>query len=255
MLFAVLEVMTRSVGCVVGMNGTPLGEDYQGKGVSVNRTVNEWVLPKENKLDIFLFWPPARDFEPRTAQARLRVSVVDVKDGTPVGTEEIFTWTWPLPGLPEGYPFILSQPIKIPIQPATELWNRAQPVESVSEADQRQIITLLEQFLAALRAQDHTRLYELSILKFQDKGRADGHSADVMRQVALEGYAELTSGNLVSMRELDVDRLVFDPVAGGLAVRVSYGRGQPPIVVETAEERRSVDVYVAKVDGSWVIVR
>ena len=26
-------------------------------------------------------------------------------------------------------------------------------------------------------------------------------------------------------------------------------------VVETAEERRSVDVYVAKVDGSWVIVR
>lgn len=242
-------------GCVAGVNGVPLFEDLRGSGLNSARMVNEWIRPGRNFATAFIYWPPGKEFEKATARCAIRwESAQREQDGSRSKRTELASFSWPL-AAPESYPFQFRQEFGVADAPATRLWGDAERIERIEPGDRQQVLALATALRGAIVARNTAVLLKLTRYKFEDRARAEGHSADEVLAAAEELYGELVSPPEFAVAEIPEQVLVIEPVADNQVFRVTRGGRDRLISVEDGSTRRRIDVFVARIGGEWMVVR
>lgn len=248
-----LRITTLGVGCVAGLNDVPLYEDLEGKGLSSMRGINEWITGGDDALTVYVFWPPAKPYEPGEAHVEVRLWFGEIDEEPPSGP--LATFRWPAPDTPEGYPFVFRKRFVVSHPPPTKLWKEAESIDRLDDSDRSAIWTLLTQFRGAIERRDVGTMYDTTAYKFEDRALADGFDPQDARDAARQLYGEMVAGDGLEVAAISQSSLVLDPVAGGRARRVTRGPGRKAIELRDQRSRKRIDVYVAKIGGVWRIVR
>ncbi len=251
-----LQVVAEGAGSAVGVNDVPLVIDSDGGGISIVRPINEWLMPDNNRLSVFLHWPETRTYAAGLARVRASVFIGHPAAEWPQPLRVLADFQWPQPDQPEAYPYTFAAPLAVRPPPLTTLWRRATQLRAVEPPDRAALVALVERFRAALLGADPQAAFGLVAERFADDARAYGKDPDRVRDVVLTQYRELMSepGRLSSPLELQT--AAFDVVADGYLVRVTRGGTEPAIRIRTAEDTHyGIDVYAAKLDGAWQLAR
>lgn len=248
------------VGVWAGVNGSPTLVDQKGEGRAVFRDVNEWIMPQENKLSGVIVQPPGapspngKPAGGNGAYVNMEVYMADA-DGEPAGgAPPLAKFSWPLPGAPQVFPFPFSVPFVIPRAIETRVWKAAEVVKRLEAADRQEILNLVNQLIDALSQGSKAGVVDLTKFRLDDEAIAQGYSSEDVRQAAAN-MVQAFSVVKQPPAPLTSQEAQISPVAGGRLFYVTRGSFGPAVLFEDDERRLSVNVYVAKVDGRWTIVR
>jgi len=243
-----------------GVNGSLTLVDLKGEGKMVYRQVNDWIRPEKNSLTGLLFLPPGGSLpdgtRAPTPDAFLQISIyVPDELGEPVvGVPPLAAFRWPLPIGPRVVPMPFTIPFKIAEPIPTRLWSVAAVVDSLTNVDRAEIVALVNRLRAVMAAGDGVGVYEMMQLRYDDEAIAEGFSIADMKQVVVEqsgAFGHFTRGQ----PDLDVLSAGLTLVAGGQLYLITRGAMQSAITFEDDETKLSIDVYAAKVNGTWVVGR
>lgn len=255
-----LKGKSHGVAVRAGVNGSATLLDRKAAGIVVGRQVNEWIRPADNVLAGLIFTPPGgvtpegTSTPARDASVSVAVYAVGPDGLPPPGVPPLAAFRWPLPVGPRVVPFPFRIPFKVPVAVDTQLWKRATRVESLGDLDRDQIVRLVNELYAALAAGNGPAVWDLLRLRYEDEAMVEGFAVDDMRAVVSQQSAVFRRfGNRYT--PLEAGRATLTPVADGYLWLVTRGALDPAIVFENDQMRLAMEVYVAKVDGRWVVAR
>ena len=265
-----LSMRSNAVGCVLGVNDVPLVVDSDGEGYVTDVPILLWLKPGENRLTAYMTWPDGVPYEPGTAELEASVFLHDPSQEAPTPLDTLASFSWPIPGVPEAYPFPFERPFVVSRPIATELWDRAEVIEELTDEDKRQIVALVEKLRAVIDAKDAEGAYALQEFKYTEDAVAEGKPPERIREAVIEQYQWLFEQDHVRSDPLKLPQAQFRIVAGGQVVAVSRPNNVSAISIEQripappdeeGEEAYEeglafgIDVYVSRIDGAWTIVR
>ena len=166
---------------------------------------------------------------------------------------------WSRPGKAKGSGFIPAQVSFIESARQTEpwAWQRGQLVASLSDADKRDIASLVQRLSKALAERDLTHVLDLLETKDRDFAAASGSTPEATRREQGKFIREElfpTVGRLVAV---DANDITYKPVANGHAYQLKTGSGEETIRGTKGKDgvRFSFPLTVSRIDGVWTIVR
>lgn len=251
--FYTFDIDARSAGFSLFLNGTEL-VFFEGDGdYSASTPLNDWMLPGENNFSITIIpFPPA-------AAASFRFSLKQQTDGA-FPPSVLFTFAWPEDGArreisgrfgAEGFPDLLA--------------GKAERVISSSgvlpRSDQGEITVLTQAFRQALSEKNIDALHSLLEAKYRDAAAVRFIPAEEYRAESGVLYSSLMEKPGFTVLPL-YGGYTFHSTADDRLVKVMQGRAgfpEPAVIVEYREGgvkvRREHDLYFAKINGRWAIIR
>jgi len=256
----ILHARTYGVAVSAGLNGSATLQDATGKGRSFYRPINEWILPEKNLLTGLIFQPPGGALPDGTQaggpDAYVHIELVlagpDGMPDTSVPALGEFHWT--------GGELIAPLPIPI-LTPCsttdgmvgTRLWQEAEVVTKLEDADKESIVGLVNDLVEALASQDDSRLVQLLDYRSDEDAIARKHDP-----AAIKASLVKLSRNFSQPKPpppLAWQSALFTPAANGMAWRVQRGWMKPAILFKDDEMAFLIEVFASRIDGQWVISR
>ena len=252
-----VEATTQIVGFHLMVNGVGLLSSDGGTSVSTEVNINDWMVSGNNDVSITIIWPDGIDFSPGTGSARFRFFSNNslIKD-----------ISWPASGIQDiraSYPHTFNDSFRSSGFPRVLLERSERVISSfgvLPRDDQAEIIEIAVQLRRAFIEKNIESINNLLGTKYEDLARAHFTTAAEIRAeenakfqelMSKEGYTVVFSG-----------RNSFSSVADDRVVRLGQGRlafHEPAIIINYRENRRSerftMELYFAKIDGNWVIIR
>lgn len=258
--FYILDVESTGALARIGVNGAPLALDATGEGQVITRQINEWIMPKDNALSVFLQWPPGKEYKSGVATAKAVVYRNDPGSPTakPAPEGNLAQFGWPARLLPEVYPFPFNVPFVVHDPPPALLWTQAEEIKELSAQDKTDIVALVAQLRAAILAGKPQDALALCQYKFDDVARANGGDLTRARQNAAVQLGVLCRLKEPASPVFDLRRAVFQIACKNKVVCVTSGPADEPIVLREKDNTTSVfaiDVFVSRIKGVWTIVR
>jgi hypothetical protein len=245
-------------GFTVSINGAVLltvdgGAPFFSSGIDAN----DWMISGTNEITVDLFWPEGVKFSPgSSARFRLLANNSAVKD-----------FQWPLPNAADALdtePHTFRDTFRANGFPRVQLEKAERVISSAGvlpRSDQDAITALAEELRQAFSARDAGAVNALFRVKYADLALARFTAAGSLRNAFAAEYRALMDKEGYAVRPFS-GRYSFFAVAEGRAVRLIQGRigfPEPALVITCREGGRTVrydlDLYFAKIDGVWVIIR
>ena len=255
----IVDVSSRMLGFSIIVNGAEL-ISFDGGGQDVFNSkieINDWMISGNNKLDITVLWPDSVRFAPGLTSASFRLMADD---------KILKEFRWPLSVTPDSinsYPYTFSEIFKAEGFPSVLLEKAERVISSAGtlpRADQAVIADIAQKLRAAFTEKNIEAIDELLKYKYADLAVARFTTVAAIKADADAKYRELMgkTGYTVSFN----GRNSFFSAAGDKAVRLGQGRigfPEPAIIITWRESGRTVrwtmELYFAKIDGEWVIIR
>lgn len=250
-----LEVISTAVSSAVGLNDVSLVIDTSGNGLSTVMPVNEWIIPHRNCLNLFVAWPEDKQYQLGLAEVRATIFIADPNSDFPSPGQIIGRAFWPLPTIPEVYPSKIETPFDADSPPPAHLWSEAQPIETLAQSDQTEILDLVERLRQALMGRNFDGAFRLVEYRYADDARVNGATLERLRDIVIRQYTDMMNEPSPHSTPIDPPLANFDIIANKRLVRVSHASNKEAVRIETEEGVSSIDVYAAKVLGKWTIVR
>jgi len=253
-----VEASSQTVGFNILINGAELLVSETPKPSGVNTAINDWMVSGNNEISITIFWPDGVKFAPGTASASFKLFSNDAL---------VKEFLWPVAGVPDqnnSYPYTITETFKADGFPKVSLEKAERVISSagVLPRDDQEVIAALagdlrkaftEKNIAGIGALFQTKYADLAVARFTTpaavKAEADEQYAELMGK---EGYAVTPATRRYSYSSTADDRVV----------RVNQGRvgfPEPALVITWKEGRATrrwdMELYFAKIDGNWVIIR
>lgn len=253
-----VDVSARVLGFSIMVNGAELAAIDGGQESYYSRfEINDWMVSGNNKIDITILWPDSVKFTPAISSASFRLLSND---------KLIKEFKWPVPGTPDQintYPFTFSEIFKADGFPKVSL-ERAERVISSAGAlpreDQAAIAAIAQQIRTAFTEKNIDAIDFLMEAKYTDLAIARFTTVDAIKEEEHKKYRELmgSPGYTVYFN----GRNSFFSAADDKAVRLGQGRigfPEPALIINYREGGRAarwtMELYFAKIDGYWVIIR
>jgi hypothetical protein len=253
----VLQHSSGGLSVIVGVNRAHNIVDV-GRGTTIILPINEWIMPENNELSIFLSRSAVT--APTTPFADIHLFVADPRSrkNDPLTTLAKFIWPLPVP-TPSILPFLGQLPFKVTDPPPCSLWREAEKIRNLSNNDRLEILKIVERFRQALEHRNVDDAYALSEYKFRDSAVADGISYNILESALKEDYREMLSTPDLKSEPLTQATAVFDLVCDEKVVFVSRGLGKEALRFESESGGRrrayGIQLYFAFIKNRWVIVR
>jgi hypothetical protein len=140
--------------------------------------------------------------------------------------------------------------------PPSELWSKAKP-EKLDDAAREEILKLVRDYHAAYAKKDQMKLYDMLLFATLEASRNRYFSADEAREMLKNGLKEMIADKGFAMEPLKVDLIILKPIAGGRIIWVTDSKNEAPLRSKQMKDGGYVEfpVYVARIDGKWMIVR
>jgi hypothetical protein len=254
------DISTNTAGFTLIVNGVELVYFEGGKSYSKSLDINDWMLFGDNEFEISIFWPDDARYTPGKASGVFTLSMEETKSGGDTKTSELYALQWP-GSLTENYPFSVTETFK-PKQFPHVLIEKAERITGVlPRSDQEEITAVVEQLRQAFAAKDPALIDELLFIKYADIAGARFVRLDAYKAEVNSFYTSLFEREAFTVRPL-YSRYNFQSTAADRLVKVmqgSIGFPEPALVMTYRENRRTLrydlDLYFAKIDGRWIIVR
>jgi len=228
-----------------------------GANLNTQVLINDWMVSGNNDISITVLWPDGIEFNPGMGSATFRLFS---------NTSLVREFRWPVSNVPDimtSYPHTFSDTFRSSGFPRVML-ERAERVISTAGVlprdDQEAIMDIATQLRRAFIERNIERINELFSTKYADLAiarfttvaeiRAE-ETAKFRELMAKEGFTVVFDG-----------RNRFHSVAEDRAVRLGQGRigfHEPALIFSFRENRRTerwnMELYFAKIDGNWVIIR
>lgn len=250
-----LDIMSTGIDVHIGLNDVPLLADPEGNGVRTVLPVNEWLAPGVNTITLRIAWPESKQHVPGKAELKVFLFEADLEQEFPEPKTVLAELVWPPAGAPELYPRKLEEPFKIEPALPTKLWEEAEPVAAVGNADQAAILALVEHLRRALLANDLDTALRLLNYRWQEDARANGLKLEELQTAVREQYTYMLSEPSPHSAPLDPEDASFILGADKRIVKVLGPNNDEAIVIETEEGRYHIPIYASKILGRWTIVR
>jgi len=251
-----VDVSSQIVGFNIMVNGVELFAADGGGNLTSQTIINDWMVSGNNKIDITIFWPDGVNYAPGISSATFKLFSNDtlVKE---------FRWPAANQDTQRAYPHTFTETFKAESFPNVLLERAERVISSVGvlpRKDQEEIAALAAQLRRAFTEKNIEKVNELLTAKYDDLAAARfTTTAAVKEEVAVkyrelmgkEGYTVYFNGRNSYFSAVD-DR----------AVRLGQGRigfPEPALIITWREDRKTVrwdmELYFAKIDGEWIIIR
>jgi hypothetical protein len=246
---------------IVGFNLLVNGAELlvvEGKTHSSQVDINDWMVSGDNELVISITWPEGVKFAPGTSSASFTLFANDTI---------LREYRWPTAAAADvaaSYPYTISETFKPVVFPRV-LVEKAEKVISsagtLSQADQEEIAALAEDLRRAFAEKNLAGINNIFRVKYADLAAARFTSASAIRTEMAAVYGDLMEKEAYTVRPF-YGRYGYFSTADDRLVKVVQGRigfPEPALVITWREGRRTLrhdlDLYFAKIDGKWVILR
>ena len=251
-----VDAVSGVIGFSIMVNGVEVMAAEGGSSVEAKIDFNDWMVSGNNKIDINVFWPDNVKFSPEVGSGSFRIFSND---------KSIKEFKWPLapPDRINSYPHTFTEIIKADNFPKVLLEKAERVISSAGtlpRADQNAIAEIAQQLRKAFTEKDietidslfNTKYSDIAVARFMTpaavKAGANEQFRDIMNK---EGYAVFFNG-----------RNSYFSAADDRAVRLGQGRigfPEPALIITWKEGRTNrrleMDLYFAKIDGKWLIIR
>jgi len=249
---------SQTVGFNILVNGTELLVSEGPKPSGVSTPINDWMVSGSNELSITIFWPEGVRFTPGIASASFKLFSNDTL---------VKEFQWPIGGIPDrntSYPYTFTETYRADGFPKVSLERAERVISSAGvlpRSDQEAIAVLVERLRRAFTEKNLAAIDELLKTRYTDLAVARFTTPEAIKAETDVQYRELMRREGYAVRPFS-GRYGYFSTADDRVVRVVQGRiGFPePILVVTWRQggtthRWDMDLYFAKIDGTWVIIR
>ena len=253
-----IDASVQAVGFSVVVNGAEILIVDGGESSFNSRIdINDWMISGNNKVDITIFWPDSVKFTPGITSASFKLISND---------KLIKEFKWPVARASEGpnsYPYTFTEVFKADGFSKVQLEKAERIISSAGtlpREDQEEIAAIAKQLRTAFIEKDMDTIYNLMRTKYEDLATARFTTVAAIKAEADTKYNELMakSGYTVYFN----GRNSFFSAADDRAVLLGQGRigfPEPAVIIVWREgrvtQRWTMNLYFAKIDGKWVIIR
>jgi len=252
-----VEVSSRIVGFNIMVNGADLMAADGGYDMTSSQIIiNDWMVSGNNRLDITIFWPDGIKYAPGISSATFKLFSNDTL---------VKEFRWPAANMDaqKSYPHTFTEIFKAESFPNV-LLERAERVISsagvLPRKDQEEIAALAGQLRKAFTEKNIDSIGELFAAKYDDLAAARFTTTAAVKEEVDAKYRELMGkeGYTVNFN----GRNSYFSAVDDRAVRLGQGRigfPEPALIITWRENKKTVrwdmELYFAKIDGSWIIIR
>jgi hypothetical protein len=235
----------------VAVNGVTI-ERSSGQELVIAQ-LNAWVRAGKNRLRVRT--PPGAKI---AKGAGVKCEVVRSIPRKPPVETVLAKLAWAAPGgaSPGRLDRTLEIAVPAPDEPPCELWKRAEKL-TLDARTRAAILGKVGELEAALRAADVKKVLALQQFSNEDWVRCNGKDLEEFRRWAPEQARAIVE--VLAPKKFtvwDPARAKVELVAGGRVAQVTVDGGPPIVVLGTEKDDRSViQPFVARIDGSFVLVR
>jgi hypothetical protein len=255
------EIDSRTIGYTLLVNGAELSvfEGGNGKNSTVSVVINDWMISGNNEIAVNIFWPDGLKFTPGAGSAAFRFFVNDA---------QIREYRWPLAEVPENTnSYTINDTFKAEGFPRVFIERAERVISSTGalpQSDQEEIAALAEQVRQAFTEKDISRIDSLFESKYADLAAARFTTAAAVKTEMGEQFREIMEKEAYAVRPFAYyGRYGYFSTADDRVVRLVQGRigfPEPVLVITYRNEARrtaryDLDLYFAKIDGRWIIIR
>jgi hypothetical protein len=253
-----IESSSQIQGYNVLVNGAEMLTNEGGKPSEFRTDINDWMVSENNEISITIFWPEGVRFTSGVSPASFKLFSNDTL---------IKEYRWPAPGVSDvssSYPRTINETFKTDGFPKVLLEKAERVISSTGvlpRDDQQSIATLVEQLRKAFAEKSIAAIDELFKTKYNDLATARFTTPAAIKAEADKQYLELMEKEAYAVRPFS-GRYGYYSTADDRVVRVIQGRigfPEPAMVITWREGKRTLrwdlELYFARIDGKWVIIR
>ena len=251
-----VDAVSGIIGYSIMVNGVEVMATDGETNNAAKIDFNDWMISGNNKIDITVFWPDNIKFSPGIGSGLFKLFLNDKP------TKE-FKWPLASPDRINSYPYTFTEIIKADNFPKV-LLERAERVISsagtLPRADQDEIAEIAQQLRKAFTGKDIEAIDALFNTKYADLGTARFAAPLSIKAEANAKFRELMGKDGYTV--LFNGRNSYFSAADDRAVRLGQGRigfPEPALIITWKDGRTAsrwdMDLYFAKIDGKWVIIR
>jgi len=253
-----IEAFSQILGFNVLVNGAEILVNEGGKPSEFRIDINDWMISGNNEISITMFWPEGVVFTPGVSSASFKLFSNDTL---------MKEYKWPVSGVPDAtssYPRTINETFKIDNFPKVLLEKAERVISSTGvlpRNDQQSIAALVGQLRKAFTEKNIADIDELFKVKYADLAIARFTTPAAIKEEADKQYMELMGKEAYAVRPFS-GRYGYYSTADDRVVRVIQGRigfPEPALVFTWREGKNShrwdLELYFAKIDGNWVIIR
>ena len=242
----VVQYDLRGLSAEITVNDAPV-DDYFGP-LSVTHGgggVNMWLRPGKNRLRVH--GKAAAGGGP--PKAEVSVWVEDESRGS--ARKTVASLTWPPPGAPTTS---IDETITFQADPAppSTLWSRAQPI-TLDDAARAAIIKVATDLHRAFATKDIKKVMAMTEERDAEMARCFYQPIEATRKDRRDDLKERIRG-IWKPAPIHPEQIELTPIEDRLLVAVT-SKGQPVIHIGMGAAAFVLPIYVAHVDGQWVIAR
>lgn len=252
------EINAQGIDFSLLINGHPLLVEEGGKKTSSSVVINDWMISGANEVSINIDWPIAAKFSPGAASAAFALYMNETV---------LKEFRWPAQGVPDveaSYPHTITDTFKADGFPRTQI-ERAERVRYsmgiFPQNDQTEIASVIGELRLAFTEKNMPKIGDLFKAKYADLAAARFSSPSDIKGEMDAYFLELMEKEAYAVRPMS-GRYSFSTTMDDKLVRVVMGRPATPeaaLGITYREGRNSrrydLDLYFAKIDGKWVIIR
>ena len=252
-----VDISSQIVGFTLMVNGVEILVGDGGTNFTSQVNINDWMVSGNNDITITISWPDGVSFTPGASSASFKLFSNNTL---------LREFNWPAAGIQDtrsSYPYTFDETFRAGGFPRVMLERAERVISSTGvlpRDDQAKIAAIAEQLRRAFAEKNTESIDNLLRAKYADlaaarfttfaviKAEADAMYRELMEK---EGYTVFFSG-----------RNSFFSAADDRAVLLGQGRigfPEPALIITWRDGRRTnrwtMDLYFARIDGNWVIIR
>lgn len=248
-----LQVEVADAAVTVALNDVPLVEEASNAGTRAQVELGAWLAPSGNQLSLLVHDPAYY----REGSVRLRVFLpVEAEHAVAVG-RVLLQHSWPEPEEEREFPHLVHWDLDplLPGVPSAALWSEAEPLTSLSAEDRRAILGLVRRLQERMLDGDVAGTLDLLGYRLEDIARSTDRDPDRMRSSSREVLAAEFRQTPLWADPMEPADLQMTIVGQRRLVRVTRADGGPAVVIRQPESSLELEIYCARIGGSWLIAR
>lgn len=222
--------------------------EFSGTG---SAPLNMWLKPGKNVFTIKL-----KSF-PKAESGSFKVFLAKAQQGQYADEgEKVFEFSWENGKSKDRLPFEKKIEFTPKSVPAIELWTKTEQITLDAGTD-KAIRSFLKTLSDAYTKADADKIAELQEFKVNEYSRALGGKEMSMSEMKKEtkGYFSMLKSEKAKFTPIDTAGAKLLLVAENRLVLVTAKDGKAPLIAKSASGEYVVDLYLARINGKWVVAR
>ncbi|MFA4828208.1 MAG: hypothetical protein WC855_09945 [Thermodesulfovibrionales bacterium] len=231
-----------------GVTVDKISSEFSGAG---SAPLNIWLKPGKNIFTIRL------KLFPKSDSGSFKVFLAMAQKGQYAEQgEKVFEFLWESGKSKDKLP--LEKKIEFTPQsvPALELWTKTEQITLDADTE-KAIRSFLKTLSDAYTKADAGKAAELQEFKVAEYSLALGGKEMSMSEMKKEikGYFSMLKSDKAKFTPIDTDGAKLQLVAENRLVLVTAKDGKSPLIAKSESGEYVVDIYLARINGKWVVAR